>query len=37
MPYTVVQFTLPLATGDIYHRVTWPAEALAVLPEFRVI
>ena len=37
MPYTVVQFTLPLAVGDIYHRVTWPMEALAAQPGFRVI
>jgi len=37
MPYTVVQFTLPLAVGDVYHRVTWPMQALAAQPGFRVI
>ena len=37
MPHTIVQFTLPLATGDIYHRMAWPMQALASLPEFRVI
>ena len=37
MPYTVVQFTLPLTVGDVMHRMAWPMEALATLPEFNVI
>ena len=36
-PYTVVQFTLPLTVGDVMHRMTWPMESLATLPEFNVI
>ena len=37
MPYTVVQFTLPLTVGDVMHRMTWPMESLATLPDFNVI
>ncbi len=38
MPYTVVQFTLPVAIGDVCHRMTWPMQTLAGDgSEFRVI
>jgi len=37
MPYTVVQLTTHFQDGDTMHRMTWPIQALAALPEFRVI
>ena len=37
MPYTVLQLTTHFQDGDTMHRMTWPIQALAALPEFRVI
>jgi len=37
MTHTIVQFTPHTPVGDVVHRKTWPMQALASLPEFRVI
>ncbi len=37
MAHTVVQLTTHFEDGDSMHRLTWPAQALADLPDFRVV